>query len=143
MLLPAFLTVLLLCLQPVCMLYTRSVMESAAAETARLMTTTELDGDDDIEEFARRRLAAVPDIAIFHAGGKLSWDIELERASSGGSSTVSIAGDVNPLPVLGVFVPAMAGTTSNGAVRLEVSVSYRSRPQWLEGSYDSWISSWD
>lgn len=72
---PALLTLLLLALQPVCLLYTRSVMESAASETARLMVS----GSDEVEvyeRFAYRRLAAVPDLAIFHAGGPRSWDIE-------------------------------------------------------------------
>ena len=44
--LPTFLTLILLALQPVCLLYTRAVMESAAAETARLMTTTTAEDDD-------------------------------------------------------------------------------------------------
>ena len=78
-LLPTFLTLILLALQPVCLLYTRAVMESAAAETARIMTTTTVNDDADLEEFARRRLAAVPNVSIFHAGGPLSWDIELGR----------------------------------------------------------------
>lgn len=39
-LLPTFLTLILLALQPVCVLYTRSIMESAAAETARLVVTS-------------------------------------------------------------------------------------------------------
>ena len=77
-----FLTLILLALQPVCLLYTRAVMESAAAETARLMTTTTAE-DDDLKEFTRRRLAAVPNVSIFHAGGPLSWDIELGRAGAG------------------------------------------------------------
>lgn len=80
--LPTFLTLILLALQPVCLLYTRAVMESAAAETARLMTTTTAE-DDDLKEFTRRRLAAVPNVSIFHAGGPLSWDIELGRAGAG------------------------------------------------------------
>ena len=67
--LPTFLTLILLALQPVCLLYTRAVMESAAAETARLMTTTTAE-DDDLKEFTRRRLAAVPNVSIFHAGGQ-------------------------------------------------------------------------
>ncbi len=74
--LPTFLTLILLALQPVCLLYTRAVMESAAAETARLMTTTTAE-DDDLKEFTRRRLAAVPNVSIFHAGGPLSWDMSL------------------------------------------------------------------
>ena len=142
MLLPAFLTLLLLALQPVCLLYTRAVMESAAAETARLMTTTAIEGDDDLEEFARRRLAAVPDLAIFHAGGRLAWKIELTRAGDGGTSGVSITGDVKPLPVLGAFVRAAARPGADDTVELGVDVSYPSRPEWLEGDYEAWISAW-
>ena len=138
-LLPTFLTLVLLALQPVCLLYTRAVMESAAAETARLMTTTTV-GD---EEFARRRLAAVPDVSIFHAGGPLSWDIELGRADADGVSSVSVTGEVKPLPVIGAFARAMGSAGHNGYVELKVDVSYRSRPEWLEGDYDSWIAAWD
>ena len=140
--LPTFLTLILLALQPVCLLYTRAVMESAAAETARLMTTTAAE-DDDLKEFARRRLAAVPDVSIFHAGGPLSWDIELGRAGAGGVSSVSIAGDVKPLPVIGVCAQAMGNAGGGGNVELKVDVSYRSRSGWLEGDYDSWIAAWD
>lgn len=142
-LLPTFLTLVLLALQPVCLLYTRAVMESAAAETARLMTTTTVGDDEDLKEFARRRLAAVPDVSIFHAGGPLSWDIELGRADAGGVSSVSVTGEVKPLPVIGAFVQAVGSAGQNGYVELKVDVSYRSRPEWLEGDYDSWIAAWD
>ena len=136
--LPTFLTLILLALQPVCLLYTRAVMESAAAETARLMTTTTAE-DDDLKEFTRRRLAAVPNVSIFHAGGPLSWDIELGRAGA----AVSVSGKVKPLPVIGAFARAMGGTAEGGYVELKVDVSYQSRPEWLEGDYDSWIAAWD
>lgn len=142
-LLPTFLTLILLALQPVCLLYTRAVMESAAAETARLMTTTTVEDDDDLKEFTRRRLAAVPNVSIFHAGGPMSWDIELGRAGAGGFSSVSVAGEVKPLPVIGAFVQAMGSAVEGGYVKLKVDVSYRSRPEWLEGDYDSWIAAWD
>ena len=113
--LPTFLTLILLALQPVCLLYTRAVMESAAAETARLMTTTTAE-DDDLKEFTRRRLAAVPNVSIFHAGGPLSWDIELGRAGAGGVSSVSVSGEVKPLPVIGAFAQAMGGAAEGGYV---------------------------
>ncbi len=103
--LPTFLTLILLALQPVCLLYTRAVMESA--------------------------------------GGPLSWDIELGRAGAGGVSSVSVAGEVKPLPVIGAFVQAMGSAGEGGYVELKVDVSYRSRPEWLEGDYDSWIAAWD
>ena len=141
-LLPTFLTLILFALQPVCLLYTRAVMESAAAETARLMITTTAE-DDDLKEFTRRRLAAVPNVSIFHAGGPLSWDIELSRADAGGVSSVSVSGEVKPLPVIGAFAQAMGGTAEGGYVELKVDVSYQSRPEWLEGDYDSWIAAWD
>ena len=117
-------------------------MESAAAETARLMTTTTAE-DDDLKEFTRRRLAAVPNVSIFHAGGPLSWDIELGRAGAGGVSSVSVSSEVKPLPVIGAFAQAMSGAGEGGYVDLKVDVSYQSRPEWLEGDYDSWIAAWD
>lgn len=142
MLLPAFLTLLLLVLQPVCVLYTRSVMESAASETARIMITTTSEADA-CEAFALRRLAAVPNLSIFHAGGPLSWEVELGGA--GGDSdevSVAITGAVTPLPVLGAFVGALGATNAQGDVEMRVEVSYPGRPAWLEGSYETWIERW-
>lgn len=141
-LLPVFLMFLLLALQPVCLLYTSAVMESAAAETARLMVTAE--GEDAAyESFALRRLRAVPDVSIFHAGGPLAWDIELTRASAtGGEVGVAIEGYVKPLPILGAFVGAFGETNAQGDVRLRVEVAFEGRPEWLEGDYASWIAQW-
>lgn len=142
-LLPVFLTLLLLTLQPVCLLYTRSVMEHAAAATARLMITAEGADDEACRAFALRRLAAVPDLGIFHAGGPLSWDIELRRArDTGGSVSVSIEGAVRPLPALGAFVGSVGAVNARGDVMLRADVTYEGRPTWLEGSYDSWMEAW-
>jgi len=52
-------------------------------------------------------------------------------------------GEVKPLPVIGAFARAMGGTAEGGYVELKVDVSYQSRPEWLEGDYDSWIAAWD
>lgn len=143
LLLPAFLTVLLLALQPVCLLYTRAVMESAAAETARLMITAGVDADESARAFAMRRLAAVPDISIFHVGGPLSWDIELTLAGTAGTTAVSIEGAATPLPVLGAFAQMFGATDAQGNVLLAVEVSYEGRPEWLEGDYETWAAHWD
>lgn len=134
LLLPGFLILLLVCLQPVCLLYTRSVMESAAASTARLMITAEAEGEEAYRAFALRRLAAIPDLAIFHAGGPLSWEIELVRAAGDGPVRVAIAGAASPLPVIGVFAGAFGERNSQGDVRVSVEVAYDGRPGWLEGS---------
>ena len=140
-LLPTFFLLLLLTLQPVCLLYTRSVMESAAAETARLMITAEGEDDEAYRAFALRRLQAIPDVSIFHVGGPYAWEFEFTRASAtGGNVGVSIEGAVRPLPVLGVFAPAFGQVNAQGDVQLSVGVTYEGRPSWLEGNYDSWIA---
>lgn len=144
LLLPTFLTVLLLALQPLCMLYTRSVMEAAASETARLMITAGGESQDGCEAFALRRLAAVPDLSIFHAGGPQAWDIELSASDAGeGQVSVAITGAVTPLPILGAFAGALGETNGWGDVEMRVEVSYAGRPEWLEGSYETWIARWD
>lgn len=142
LLLPSFLTVLLLALQPVCLLYTRAVMESAAAETARLMITADGDAEESVRAFALRRLAAVPDVSMFHAGGPLSWDIDLVPADAKGIVTVSIEGAVTPLPVLGAFAQMLGSTDARGNVLLAVEVSYGGRPEWMEGDYEAWTEHW-
>ena len=142
LLLPSFLILLLLMIQPVCLLYTRAVMESAASSAARIMTTSGGDADEACRAFVLRRLQAVPNVSIFHEGGSLSWDIEFGHADDGGASRVKIRGTAKPLPILGAFVGAFAAGDAQGNVAIEVEVSYASRPEWLEGDYESWISSW-
>lgn len=143
-LLPTFLLLMLLVLQPVCLLYTRSVMESAAAETARLMVTAEGGDEVSYRDFALRRLTAVPNASIFHAGGWRAWDVELTRAEdTGGAVSVAIEGYVRPLPILGLLVGGFGETNAQGDVRMRVEVAYEGRPTWLEGSYESWVTQWD
>ena len=140
---PVLLTLMLLTMQPVCLLYTRAVMESAAAEGARLAVTNETADEEGLEAFVLRRLAAVPNLSIFHEGGPLSWEIEMTRASDGaGAVAVEISGTARPLPVLGAFAAAMGEAGGSGSIGLKVSASYDGRPSWLEGRYDDWIAMW-
>lgn len=68
LLLPVALALIALLVQPACVLYTRSVMAATAGELARL-SLTRRGGEDELREFALRRLRAVPDLSIFHEGG--------------------------------------------------------------------------
>lgn len=137
-LLPSFLTVLLLALQPVCLLYTRAVMESAAAETARVAATYEGEEGDALRGFALRRLEAVPDLEIFHTGGMEGWHIDASGA--GGTVRVEIQGWVSPLPVLGAFVGVFGERNPQGDVSLRVEVEYDARAEWVSGGYDDWTA---
>lgn len=67
LLLPTILLLLALLMQPACLLYTRCVMEGAAVEVARLAATAR--EGLDVRPFALRRLAAVPEVSVFHVGG--------------------------------------------------------------------------
>ena len=135
-LLPAVSLLVLLLLQPLCCAYSEMVMREAAAETARAAAGTA--DEERLEKFCRRRLAAIPGIAIFSDG---DWDIEIAGAEEQ-AVTVSIAGHAKPLPLLGTIAVSALGSDGDGIV-LKVQVEEELRPAWLEGTYDDWIEVWD
>lgn len=142
-LLPTFLALLMMAVQPVCALYTKSVMESAASQAARLMATS---GEEDLaacRAFVLRRLAAVPDVSIFHEGGPLAWEVEMSPAGSEGSVRIRVSGSVRPLPVIGAFVAPLGEGDGRGGIRLVSEVAYDARPEWVEGDYEAWVGRWD
>lgn len=140
-LLPVALVLVALLVQPACVLYTRSVMAATASELVRLAATSR-EADEPLRAFALRRLAAVPDVSVFHEGGPDSWEVEVSGPDDGGVVTASIAGRVRPLPVLGVLASAL-GRVEGGSVVLEVEVSGRAQAEWVEGGYDAWIKIWE
>lgn len=139
MLLPVLLFVMALLAQPACLAYTKTVMKSAAAEAARLLSTTS--SDENCRSFVLRRLEAVPEASPFHVGGSEDWDIEISRAEEGGSVAVAISGHARPLPFFGALARAWEGQDDRG-ILLHVREEERLRPNWLEGSYGSWVGMW-
>ena len=138
-LIPTAMLLLALLVQPVCMAYTRSVMEAAACGAARVLATAQ--GDDDLaRRYAQRRLAAVPEVSVFHAGGKDDWDVSV--SCSAGTATVEIRGHVRPLPLMDAIARAFVESDASGVV-LTVRVEERVRPEWLGGDYDDWTSVWE
>ncbi len=128
-----------LLVQPVCVLYTKTVMSHAAAETLRVLATTR-----DVEtarSFARRRLEAVVPASVFHVGGEGDWCVSVERSSTDEAS-VQIAGHVRPLPLMGALA-ALMGTSDREGIVLEVRQSGHIRQTWLEGDYESWMGAWE
>lgn len=137
--------VLALLVEPACLLYSRAVMQAAAAEGARaLATSTGSRGAsrESCEAFVKRRLAAIPDLAIFHVGGEDDWDVVMEGGEGEAASAVEIAGHVRPLPLLAVAMTALGQTDGEGVV-VRVRVDETVRPSWLEGGYADWTSIWD
>ena len=138
LLLPSVMLLLALLMQPVCLAYTRSVMETAACGAARVLLTAR--GDDKVaREFALRRLEAVPEVSVFHVGGRDDWNLTL--SCEGRTASVEIEGHARPLPLLGIVASSFGRSDSAGVV-LDVSVEEQMRPEWLGGDYASWTSVW-
>lgn len=140
LLLPCALTALALLMQPACVLYTRAVMAATAGELARVVAT-QRGGEDDLRSYALRRLAAVPDLAVFCEGGPDSWEVEAEGPDEDGTVRVLVATRVRPLPLLGVLTSAL-GEAGDGLVRLVVEVEQDVRADWLGGEYEDWVGIW-
>lgn len=140
LLVPVVLALIALLAQPACVLYTRSVMASTAGELCRLVATARCD-EDEVRDYALRRLAAVPDVPLFHEGGPEAWEVSVEGPDERGAVTVALVGRVRPLPLLGALV-APLGEADGGDVVVRVETTEEMRPGWLEGGYDDWIEMW-
>ena len=144
LLLPAVMVLLALLLEPACLLYSRSVMEGAAAECARaLATSTGAGGSsrENCEAFVRRRLSSIPNLSIFHSGGVDDWTIEVQGGEGSPTAVVEIEGHAKPLPLFGVVMTALGESDGQGTI-MRVRVEERVRPSWLEGGYADWVSIW-
>lgn len=130
-----------LVLQPICLLYTKSIMISAAREVARA-AYTHTDSAGSLEAYARRRLSVIPDIALLHIGGEETWDINVTVSPDSREVQVVIRGKSRLLPLLGMS-GAFMGRVDGGDIELEVSVSEVLKPTWLGGEYAQWISMWN
>lgn len=142
LLLPSLLVVLAVLLEPACVLYTRSVMASTAAELCRLLVTRRGDvTDDEVKAFALRRLRAVPECVPFHGGGEGDWAIEASSGAASPKAEVTIRGHVPLLPLFSLVGQAF-GVVGEEGLELSVSASEDLRPSWLEGGYGDWVSIW-
>lgn len=140
LLLPTVLTLVALLVQPACVLYTKSVMASAASEVTRLAATAR-GSDDAVRAYVLRRLAAVPDLGVFHEGGAGAWEVRTQGPDDAGRVTVEVEGRVSPLPLLGTIVSAL-GEADGGGVVMRVEVTRDVRADWIGGGYEDWIGIW-
>lgn len=139
--LPVMMLLMAMLLQPAFLLYTRSVMQQAASEGLRVLATRPSDGsvsEEACASYVERRLGAIPDVAAFHAG---EWEVSCAGDSSAGEASVEVVGHMRPLPIVGILA-SMLGESDGDGVVLRVSVSERTRPGWLEGDYEGWVSMW-
>lgn len=136
LLLPSLMVVVAILVQPACLLYTRSVMSSAAHEGVRMLATAA--SADDAVAFVKRRLAAVPEASLFHSGGAEDWSVEVAQGSE---VSVAVSGHVRPLPLMG-FICAALGDSDGEGVVVSVEAKGKAHQDWVEGSYSDWLGIW-
>lgn len=147
---PLLFLLLLMLLQPSILLYNRVIMQNAAAEGVRLLSTRVDSGTysaEKYEGYIKRRLASIPPIDIFHAHtGARTWDIVLVGNDNSSKVQVKITNKVRPLPLLDLGASLFGITDSNGYITQTVEVSAPTQPDWVwsnnSGSPAEWASRW-
>lgn len=151
LLIPALLISLLLLIQPGILLYTRMVMEGAAAEGCRaLATASSLEEDTaTVEDFVKRRLASVPQQENFHVHDPVcSWQIDLSGNEASEEVAVSISTEVKPLPLFDFGLDALSVLNSSGNYELKVSHHLTTKSTWVRENAignepEQWIERWN
>lgn len=137
LLLPTLLIIIALLVEPICLLYTKSIMNAACSEGLRVAATSS--DTQLIESYIRRRLKAVPEVPLFHIGGEHDWSIDIDCNSK--TAKIDLKGHASPLPPIG-WCLSLIGQTDGRGIVLQSSLSMQTRPEWIEGSYDDWITFW-
>ena len=149
-LIPVLFLLLLLLIQPAILLYNRMVMQNAAAEACRLLSTQADTGEHSAEKYeayVKRRLASIPSIDIFHAHvGENTWKIELIGGESSSEVTVRITNKLKPLPLLDLGASLLRLTDAQGYLVQIVEVTMPTQPDWVwsngKGGPSDWAAQW-
>lgn len=147
---PILFVLMLLLIQPGIILYDYIVMNSAAAETCRLLATTDGNSEEgarSCKDFVMHRLAAIPPHDFFHVHKEgCTWRIRVEGGEESGFATVEIKNEVRPLPLFDGSMGLLGMTNASGNLEIGVSVSSSEQPDWVNNSVDgspsNWVGEW-
>lgn len=146
--LPVLLVLALMLLQPGILLYDRMVMANAAAEGARFLSTSQA-GAQEVEDFVRRRLGAVPPQDLFHChDGGCTWRIEQSGGEGDAEARVLIFNEARPLPLIDYGAAALGLTNGAGHFEIQVEATVPTQPAWaLDSSLgldpQAWVAARD
>ncbi len=133
-LLPAFLIVVALLLQPVFIGYGLVVMNVAAHEGLRIQHSSPQHVlDEGSRRAVTRLLGAVPPIDVFHVGGAEGWQIA--SGSSQGTITVEISHTVRPLPGIGLMIRPLLPSDESGNFVITAKAQQGVVPDWTNDDY--------
>lgn len=146
---PVIFLLLLLLLQPGIILYDFIVMNSAASETCRVLSTSNLNDKEKIcEAFLRRRLSAIPQQDNFHVHSQgCTYEIVLEGDQCSNFNSVTIKNQLKPLPLIGFFSEILGILNKNKCFEIQCSSKQAIKPKWTENSPqtsnpENWVGAW-
>lgn len=146
---PAIFLLLLLLIQPGIYLYDLCVMNEAASETCRVLTTASDSEKSKIcEPFARRRLSAIPQQDNFHVHSSgCSYEIEYVGSQGDNEVQVTIKNELKPLPLIGFLSDMFGLLNENNCFEVKAQSTQVSRPSWVTNSPqgknpENWVGGW-
>lgn len=146
---PVIFLLILLLIQPGIILYDLTVMNSAAAETCRVLSTSNDENISKIcEPFARKRLSAIPQQENFHLHNNgCSYEFNFDGNQNSEVVSVSIKNQLQPLPLIAFLSDVMGLLNSNGCFEIEAQSQQTVRPSWVKnssagGNPDYWVGAW-
>lgn len=127
---PVIFLLLLLLIQPGIYLYDLCIMNEAAAETCRVLSTSsDTEKAKICESFAKRRLSAIPQQDNFHMhSGGCSYEISYEGSQESNEVCVIIKNQLKPLPLVGFITNFVGLLNENDCLEIEARSSKISRP---------------
>lgn len=146
---PVIFLLLLLLIQPGIYLYDLCIMNEAATETCRVLSTaSDAEKSTICEPFARRRLSAIPQQDNFHLHSTgCSYEIEYFGDQNYNEVQVIIKNQLKPLPLIGFLSGTLGLLNENDCFEIESKAVQTTRPSWVNNSPqganpDNWVGGW-
>ena len=148
LMIPVLLILLIILIQPGIIFYDKTIMNSAASETCRVLSTCSEDSKKSIcENFAKRRLRSIPQQDLFHVhNDSCSYKIELEGNEQSNSVSVSISNKIRLLPLIDFLFRALGASEQNGLYEIKSDYSMITKPDWVKNNThkntEEWVGQW-
>ena len=122
-LIPIMCVLLLILLQPALLMLDRLVIEMTINDVYRFVLTSNtcphFSGEySEAEQYALKRLEAIPDVSILHVG---DWDIDVTGDEMTDSAYVSISHRLSPLPLIGAGLRFIGSLDGDGLLTQSVT----------------------
>lgn len=146
---PVIFLIILILIQPCLVLFDLIIMNSAAIETCRVLSTAaSVDKNSLCEQYARRRLSAIPQQENFHYHKDgCSYQFEFVGDQNSSFVSVEITNEIKPLPLINIFVDAFGMLNANKCLAIKSKQELSLKPSWVfknpdNENVDKWIGKW-